>query len=157
MFSVFNYETKKFDYYEAPGTSSTYGARGTKYRPLSQAPSGPPSSGLGGSGGGIGLIGFAPEALGISLPRDARRVGSGNLAQGVVANRGSRGSGASLASYNGPVGAVTLGHFSLGDAAVEPTTSAPIVVKDPGISFGKVIGAACIASIVGVIVQRALK
>ncbi len=196
IFSVFNPAERCFDYYEAPGNSSNYGARGTKYRALHGAPQGP------GPRDGIGCVGFAPESLALPLPNNARRVGTGTVARGIVAVRGeARGGG--LGSWRGwPAGrapapqaparsgvmrAMGLGDYttvggppqlldpelgaygalvglgdgelngvSLGDVA-EAVTVAPVDVVAPRLSLGQVVGAACVASIVGVLVQRALK
>jgi len=101
IFSVFDHDERRFHYYEAPGTSAKYDSRGTKYRALSQGPQGPLAAsvtGLGGGGGRAGervCIGFAPEALAIKLPSNARRVGSGNVARGIVASRVGGGGGLS--------------------------------------------------------------
>lgn len=130
IFSVFDHHARQFDYYEAPGTSRNYGSRGTKYRALTQ-----PVQGLGG-------IGYAPESLALPLPENARRVGRGPSARGIVATVPRDVASASL---NG-----------LGDSA--PLPGAPvapetIVVRS---SFSQMVAAACIAAVVGVCVQRML-
>ncbi len=150
IFSVFDDHARDWHYFEAPGTSATYGARGTKYRPLNGRPSGP-SSGLGGAGG-IGPIGFTPEALAMALPSNARPVGKGSVARGVVAVVPRSGIRPAYPAQweewqgHGRDDAVA----GLGDA------SAPPVVVE-GIPLSKVVFAACVASVVGVLVQKALK
>lgn len=135
IFSVYDNAAKRFDYYEAPGNSSHYGARGQKYRALSQAPQGP--SGLGGVS--IGAVGFAPEALGMVLPENAVRVGSGVEARGIIASR-------ARSSWSN-VGGVDVGTGGLnGVGEVEPATNRH--------TFMHVVGAAVVASVVGVFVQR---
>lgn len=124
IFSVYDNASKLFDYYEAPGNPSHYGARGQKYRALSQR-------------GGLGEVGVVPEALGMVLPSNAVKVGSGVEARGMIATRGGvNGGGGGYASVDGLGG--------LGE--VEPAT--------PHHGFVHVVGAAVIASVVGVFVQR---
>lgn len=146
IFSVYDSNARRFDYYEAPGHSANYGARGTKYRALTQAP-----QGLSGASGGQ-YVGFAPEALVMPLPANAMPVGHGDEARGVIADvrrGGYVGEYAGAGSFGG------LGSFDgLGEG--EPTPPPPAVVAAPGVSFGQVIAAACVASIVGVLVQRAM-
>lgn len=146
IFSVYNYAARVYDYYEAPGTSADYGLRGTKYRPLSQPPQGP-LSGVGDVS--IGPIGFAPESLALPLPRNARRVGTGQEARGVVA--------VSMPHPEYPAryeehGGTISGLSGFGDVPPAPVEE----VKVQGVSFGHVVAAACVASVVGVVVQRLL-
>ncbi len=138
IFSVFDHNARCFDYYEAPGTSANYGSRGTKHRPLTQAPQG--------ALGGVGPIGFAPEALALPLPASARPVGRGEQARGIIAvvPRGS----SQLHGFGGEPVLVAPGLSGALGEAEEPRS---------GVSLGQVIVAACVASVVGVVVQRALK
>lgn len=161
IFSVYNYDTKRYDYFEAPGTRADYDGRGTKYRPLSQKPQGP-SPGLSGPGAGIGLVGFAPEALGFPLPQNAHRVGSGELAKGCVACRNYdpsmvrgalQGISPNRAQDRRAVRLLS-GLEGFGETVPVPPQTEQIEVVSP--SFGRVIAASCIAAIVGVLVQRAL-
>ena len=99
MFSVWNYPARQYDYYQSPGNSKNYDARGTKYRALNQPPQGPLESeifsGVGSMGGARAqgapgrrvAIGFAPEALAMKLPAQAQYVGSGSDARGVIATK----------------------------------------------------------------------
>lgn len=145
IFSVYDSNARRFDYYEAPGYAANYGARGTKYRPLTQ----PPQGGLAGAGGQY--VGFAPEALTMSLPSNAVPVGHGSEARGIVADVQR---GGYTGEYAG-VGAGSFGGLSgLGEG--EQPQPPPAVVAAPGVSFGQVVAAACVASIVGVLVQRAM-
>ncbi len=148
IFSVFNDNARCWEYFEAPGTSADYGARGTKYRPLNGRPSGPPRGLAGAAGGGIGPIGFTPEALAMKLPPNVRRVGSGDVAHGVVAVRGHNMRPASPSRWEEDGGTIN-GLGGLG----EDTASAVV----EGIPLSKVVFAACVASVVGVIVQKILK
>lgn len=159
IFSVFNDNARCWEYFEAPGTSANYGARGTKYRPLNGRPSGPPRGGLGGGGSGIGPIGFTPESLAMALPSSARPVGHGSEARGVIAvvpKSGIRPAHpAQWDEWQGqgrdPSGVVN----GLG-AADSAADSAP-PVQEEGIPLSKIVFAACVASVVGVIVQKILK
>lgn len=182
IFSVFDHDARCYDYYEAPGTAASYGARGTKYRALTQGVQGPRVSGLGGPSGGITPIGFAPEALALALPSSARLVGRGSEARGVIAVAGRGGSyGSSEASrmssmwpaspgrfeeeggtINAFVNGLALGTYDMaGLGADEPTAApvapVPVVVEAAPYPFGKVVAAAVIATLVGIGVQRLLK
>lgn len=151
IFSVYDYASRAYDYYEAPGTSATYGLRGTKYRPLIQKPQGP-LSGVGDTS--IGPIGFAPEALALPLPRNAQRVGRGQEPRGVIAvNLPHPEYPARYEEHGGTIS----GLAGFGDVPVPEPASAPVAdVKVEPVSFGHVVVAACVASVVGVIVQRLL-
>jgi hypothetical protein len=154
IFSVWDVNARVYDYFEAPGTSADYGARGTKYRALRGAPSGPPP-GLGGFTA-IGPIGFTPDSLAMPLPSNVRQVGRGKDARGVIAVH-ARGVGDyvaidNLADY---VAVDNLGLAGFGDVGEDPPV--PVAVDPGGISFGQVVAASVVASVVGVFVQRALK
>lgn len=139
IFSVFDHHGRCFNYYEAPGTSKNYGSRGTKYRAPTQPPQGPPQ--LSGAGRNIGPIGFAPESLALPLPSNARQIGRGQQARGIIAT---------IRSESRDRG--------LGDATT-PTGVSPGVVEVnvPRYPFGTTLAAACIAAVVGVLVQRMLR
>ena len=141
IFSVFDHNARCFDYYEAPGTSANYGARGTKYRALTQGVQGPAVSGglAGGGAARVQAIGFAPESLCLPLPSNAMPVGRGEQARGIIACVPSR----SMAG--------------LGATDVSVTTGTDKVVVETQHSFGKIVVAACVAGVVGVLVQKALK
>ncbi len=183
IFSVFDPFSRAFNYYEAPGNSNNYGARGTKYRQLHGKPQGPKGTLGDGSGRSIGPIGFAPEALGVALPANAKQVGRGREARGIVAvvapqpeypsryeehggtitGVGGLGAMAALSGGHttrpgGPRGGKVRTSLNLGDAASAPSPTDPSIVVTPTpISFGNVVVAACIASVVGVVVQKMLK
>lgn len=148
IFSVFDHNARCFDYYEAPGTAADFGARGTKYRPLTQGPQGPAAKDLGLAGARPGervVVGFSPEALAMPLPANARFVGRGDEARGVIAVvRRSQGV-----------------HMQAGYDAIDGLGSSPpenaIVCATTPTPFTRVVAAACIAAVVGVLVQRALK
>lgn len=147
IFSVFDHHSRRWHYYEAPGTAVNYGSRGTKYRAPTQPPQGSPT---------MGAIGFAPESLGVPLPSNARRVGSGAFARGLVAAVPFRVGSNGLNGLNGvDVGSLgSLGSVVVGtDAPVQPGQTAVIVKA----TFGQTIAAACVAAVVGVLVQRALR
>jgi len=158
IFSVFDPNARRFDYYEAPGHAANYGARGTKYRALTQPPQGGlagPSGRAGpGGGGGAQAVGFAPEALAMRLPHSAMLVGHGDEARGIIAEAWGHSGGGFSGAVDGYMGGygVDLGLAGLGEGEAPPP---PPVVAASGVSFGQVIVAACVASIVGVIVQRA--
>ncbi len=165
IFSVFDHNARCFDYYEAPGTSANYGARGTKYRPLTQGPQGPlaASMGLAGTPGDRVCVGFSPESLAMLLPANARPVGRGDQAKGIVAvvSR-SQSRSVSTAGYDSVAGFGGLGSFDgLGVVAAigsELGEDAPVPTSVAGeTSFGRIIAAACVASVVGVVVQKLLK
>ncbi len=151
IFSVFDPHTRSYDYFEAPGTAVNYGARGTKYRPLSGAP----------QGGGTGLVGFAPEALALTLPSNARSIGRGPTARGIIAVQHrqpqqqqqqqpqQQSQGQQTVELSGVPSAV-VASLGLGEVPTEAPTP-------PRYPFGQVLAAACVASIVGVLVQKALK
>lgn len=165
IFSVFDQNARVYDYFEATGTSADYGSRGTKYRPLNAPPQGPLASSMSGMNGARiqappgerVAIGFAPEALALPLPKNARKVGRGSKARGVIAvpmptksadpwyDEGGR-----SASVHGLAG---LGE----ERSDQPATAPAAVVVTTETPFGKVIAAACIASVVGVFVQKVLK
>lgn len=147
IFSVYNYASRSYDYYEGMGTSADYKLRGTRYRPLIQQPQGP-LSGVGDVT--IGPIGFAPEALALPLPKNVRRVGQGQQPRGVIAVDVPR---PEYPSRYEERGGTISGLNGLGDA---PTALPVVDVKAEPISFGHVVAAACIASVVGVVVQRTL-
>ncbi len=155
IFSVFDPYSRAYNYYEAPGTSRNYGARGTKYRPLHGHPQGPKGALGDGSGRSIGPIGFAPEALGVALPPNAKQVGRGKEARGIIAvvapqpeypSRYEEHGGTITGLRGGAMGALN----GLGATDDITVTAAPV-------SFGHVVVAACIASVVGVVVQKMLK
>jgi hypothetical protein len=136
IFSVYDPYRRAFDYYEAPGTSASYGERGTRYRPLAGRPQ------LSGhiptaAGSERVVVGYLPEALVASLPQSARKVGSGSQARGIVAQ---------------PAGA-ELGQIEQPNAVPPP----PPVAAAGGVSFGQVVAASVLATVVGVFVQRALR
>lgn len=146
IFSVFDPHRRCFDYYEAPGTAVNYGARGTKYRPLSGKPdlSGPVN-------GERLVVGYAAESLAMPLPQGARRVGSGNQARGLMAVV----RGGARAGYGGGVsGSGGLAGVDVGDTG-EPFPPPP--VAPGGVTFGQAIAASCVAAVVGVFVQKLLK
>ena len=139
VFSVFDPYARKYNYFAGPGNSANYGARGTKFRALTQQPSGNKE---------MGPIGFAPEALALALPSTVRRVGSGFEARGIVAVP-------SVGASVGGLGRVpvlvapTLG-LGLGPTLVDDV----VVVKS---SFGAMVAAAAIAAVVGAVVTRMLR
>jgi hypothetical protein len=136
IFSIFDHNARCFDYYEAPGTSKTYGSRGTKYRAPTQPPQGSPQ---------LGGIGYAPEALALPLPAGARQVGRGTQARGVIAVKAVRAQ-AAQSTVSG-LGASGLG---ANEVVVEET------VRQHQ-SFKHTLAAACVAAVVGVLVQRMLR
>jgi hypothetical protein len=154
IFSVFDHHAKRFDYFEAPGTSVVFGARGTKYRALNQPPQGPLASsmGLGGRGAASGdrvNIGFAPEALAMELPANARQVGRGSDARGIIAVQDVVPRGFVSPTLNGTVWGLD-GHLGEVPFGEEPT----VIAKTP---FAQIVTAACVAAVVGVVVQKLLK
>lgn len=134
IFSVFDHNTRSFDYFEAPGTSVNYGARGTRYRAPTQKP--------------INGLGYMPESLALPLPPNARHVGSGSKAKGIIATRGEVRLETALAGLSGADGVVAIAT----DALAEPGESV-VLLKSP---FAQTVAAACVAAVVGVVVQRAL-
>jgi len=68
-YSVYNHDTKLYDYYDGPGPSGTH--------------AGAPPSSLGRS-----QYGATVEQLAWKVPTGARKVGSGDIAQGRVASMG---------------------------------------------------------------------
>lgn len=170
IFSVWNHANRNYDYFKAPGNSANYGARGTKYRPLNQPPQGPFESQLVGYGAaGMGgarvqgppgrriAIGFTPEALALPLPLGAQRVGSGNEARGVIATQRSNVN--ARAQGEGRYADVS-GLGGLGEDGKTPDAEPPpppAIATARGVPFTQVVGAAVIASIVGVVVQKLLR
>lgn len=71
IFSVYSYDRRQFDYFEAPGPKGTHAGA-------------PPRSLLGASSTGV-----APEVATWKLPIGAKKVGSGPLPKGRVASNGS--------------------------------------------------------------------
>jgi hypothetical protein len=143
--SVYDSQRRIYTYYQCPGTARDYGARGTKFRIPNRPPE--PSPGLGASA----TIGFAPDALAIVLPEGARPIGTGTHAKGVIAVPQGGDIVDSLLTQQGGGGPALRGALAgLGDTVVDEK----IEVKS---NLGQVVFAACVASIVGVFVQRALK
>lgn len=140
--SIYDYKAKLFHYFEVPGQYD----RSTRYRALNQKPQG--SKELGG-------IGYAPEALGIPLPSGARQVGTGKEARGMVGfdPRGPR-----AAVPMAPSSPSTWEENRVGMLGGMTSTGATDVVEVQTRStpFVQVVAAACVASIVGVVVNRAL-
>jgi len=156
IFSVFNDQAREWQYFEGPGTSADYGSRGTKYRPLHGRPSGP--SNLGGSSRGLGPIGFVAESLAVPLPSNVRPIGRGTVARGIVAVVPRTGIRPAYPAQweewtgNTPPSGRLDGRVE-GLAGTEETVTA----VPTGIPLSKVIVAACVASVVGVIVQKMLR
>jgi len=135
-FSIYNPTARCYDYYVGAGTSAHYGSRGTKYRAPIMGPQGSAQ---------LGIVGFQPEALALPLPAGAQKVGRGAEARGIIAVRARRNvplTSSASSSVNGLGG---LGDADVTEVAVQP------------VGFGRVVAAACIASIVGVFVQKALR
>lgn len=161
IFSVFNDHSRDWQYFEGPGTSANYGSRGTKYRPLHGRPSGP--SNLGGSSRGLGPIGFVAESLAVPLPSNVRPIGRGTVARGIVAvvpRTGVR--PAYPAQWEEWAGNTPPSGRLEGLAGTDGTdgtdgSDVPAGTGSAGIPLSKVIVAACVASVVGVIVQRMLR
>ncbi len=133
IFSVYDHNSRCFNYFEAPGTGATYGVQGTKYRQLSQQP--------------LSGLGFAPEALVPPLPVSARPIGRGTVARGIMARMGGS---EGLGDYTPP----TLIAPVLGGLGEAPAVCPPC---DDGPKFMDMVAAASIAAVVGVVVQRAMK
>lgn len=141
--SVYDPQRRIFSYYECPGTAREHGIQGTKYRPPNRAPD--KSNALGTA------IGLVPEALAVVLPPGAQPIGTGTRAKGVIAVRHGGDVFDALVNQTGGSGPALRGTLSgLGE---EP----PVPPPPPATSFTQVVAAACIASIVGVLVQKALK
>jgi len=148
--SVYDSQRRIYTYYECPGVARDYGARGTKFRMPNRPPE--PSPGLGTSA----TIGFSPDALAIVLPQGAQPVGTGTRAKGVIAVPQGGDIVDSMLTQQGGGGPALRGALAgLGESA---PTQAPDQTKiEIRSSLGQVIFAACVASIVGAFVQRALK
>jgi len=78
IFSVFNYDTRKFDYYQSPQNHAQLGHVFSQFRE--------PSSGSDRIGS------YAPEKISKSLPPGVVRMGSGFSPKGVIATTGNIGS-----------------------------------------------------------------
>lgn len=148
--SVYDPHRRCYDYYEVPGTSKDYGARGTKYRPPTQPP----------QGSKLGAIGFAPEALALPLPQPAQHVGSGDLARGIICvlppggvQKPSLGSMPVNLTDRSLTGTQSLYALNGLDGLGETT----IIEKERPHSWEHVIGAAVVAGVVGVLVQKFMK
>lgn len=70
LMSVFNYETRKFDHYEVPGTKASLGVVFGRTRQPK---------------GFISNLGQAPEALALKLPSTAKKIGSSGIPKGIIA------------------------------------------------------------------------
>lgn len=67
IYSIYNYDTHAYDYYEGNGPGGTHAGTPPIRRPKSE-------------------LGASPEQAAWVLPAGARKVGSGELPQGVVAS-----------------------------------------------------------------------
>jgi hypothetical protein len=146
--SVYDPHRRCYDYYEVPGTSKDYGARGTKYRPPTQGP----------QGSKLGAIGFAPEALALPLPQPAQHVGSGDLAKGIICTL--PGGGAMQKANLGSMPVDVTDRSLTGTQsmyALSGLGETTIIEKEKPHSWEHVIGAAVVAGVVGVVVQKLLK
>ena len=72
VFSVFNYETQRYDYYEGSGPKGTQAGTPPMRRASSE-------------------LGATPEQASWKVPMGARKVGSGELPQGRIAAMGDAG------------------------------------------------------------------
>lgn len=157
--SVYDPARRIYTYYQCPGTPRDNGVKGTKFR----MPNRPPelSPGLGAQA----TIGYAPEALALVLPPGAVPVGTGTRPKGVIAVRPGEDLSAALYADQGGSGPALRGEIAgFGEAPAAPvtlpspaaTTPEPVTVEVKT-NFAQVVFAACVASVVGVMVQRALR
>lgn len=155
--SVYDPARRIYSYYDCPGTARDHGIVGTKFRKPNRPPEMCP---------GLGAqvtIGFSPEALAFVLPQGAQPIGTGTRPQGVIAVRA--GGDPSAAMYadqggSGPAlrGALEAALAGIGDVG-EPVTlpTNPPTEVEVKSNLGQVVFAACVASVVGVVVQKVLK
>lgn len=148
--SVYDPSRRIYSYYECAGTPRDHGIVGTKFRKPNRAPD--PSPAL----GDAVTLGFAPEALAFVLPRDAQPIGTGTRARGVIAVRAGGDPVAAMFADKGGSGPALRGALSgIGEPVTLPTNPPIEIEVKPNI--GQAILAACVAGVVGVLVQKALK
>lgn len=151
--SVYDPARRIYSYYDCPGTARDHGIVGTKFR----APNRPPEM-CPGLGAQVS-IGFSPEALAFVLPPGAQPIGTGTRPQGVIAVRAGGDPVAAMLADKGGSGPALRGALAglgdIGEPVTLPTTPpTEIEVKS---NLGQVVFAACVASVVGVVVQKVLK
>lgn len=152
--SVYDPSRRIYSYYDCVGTARDHGITGTKFRKPNRAPDMCPGLGV------QATIGFAPEALAFILPPGAQPVGSGTRPRGVIAVRAGGDPAAAMFADqggSGPAlrGGILAGFGDVGEAVVLPTTPPVEIGIRP--KLGQVVLAACVASVVGVFVQKVLK
>ena len=151
--SVYDPARRIYSYYDCPGTARDHGIVGTKFR----SPNRPPElcPGLGAQV----TIGFSPEALAFILPPGAQPIGTGTRARGVIAVRAGGDPVAAMLADKGGSGPALRGALAgigdMGEPVTLPTNPPVEIEVKPNI--GQAILAACVAGIVGVLVQKALK
>ena len=106
-FSVYDYDRRMFDYYEAPGAHQALGsAKFSTFRKVKNI-------------GGETQLGAIPESIAQPLPFGAKKVGEGEDSIGVVATKGSPGSGGYLGLGEVVVGGKPVpGFIVYGGAAI---------------------------------------
>lgn len=152
--SVYDPARRIYSYYDCPGTPRDHGITGTKFRKPNRAPDLCPSLGA------QATIGFAPEALAFILPPGAQPIGTGTRPRGVIAVRaGGNPAMAMFADKGGSGPALRGDEFaglgSIGEPVTLPTNPPIEIEVKP--NYGQAILAACVAGVVGVLVQKALK
>lgn len=155
--SVYDPSRRVYSYYECAGTPRDHGVTGTKFRKPNRPPD--PCPGLGAQA----TIGFTPEALAFVLPPGAQPIGTGTRPRGVIAVRAGGDPVAAMFADQGGSGPALRGAMEgalagIGDVG-EPVTlpTNPPVEVEVKTNLGQTVLAACVAGIVGVLVQRAFK
>jgi hypothetical protein len=151
--SVYDSARRIYTYYECPGSARDNGVTGTKFR----KPNRPPelSPGLGANA----TIGFCPDALALVLPPGATPIGTGTRPKGVIAVRAGGDPLKAFMADKGGSGPALRGALAglgtVGDTITLPTDPPTEIDVKP--NLGQVVFAACVASVVGAIVQRVLR
>lgn len=148
--SVYDPSRRIYSYYECPGTPREHGITGTKFRAPNRLPD--PCHALGANV----TIGYAPEALAFVLPAGAQPIGTGTRPRGVIAVRAGGDPIAAMFADKGGSGPALRGHLAgIGEPTTLPTNPPIEIEVKP--NLGQAVLAACVAGVVGVLVQKALK
>ena len=154
--SVYDSSRRIYTYYECAGTPRDHGVTGTKFRQPNRAPDPCPRLGA------AKTIGFSPEALAFVLPPGAQPVGTGTRPRGVIAVRAGGDPVAAMFADKGGSGPALRGALAgigdFGDVG-EPVTlpTKPPIEIEVKQNLTQTVLAACVAGVVGVLVQRVLK
>lgn len=149
--SVYDSARRIYTYYECPGPARAHGVTGTKFR----APNRPPE--MSPSLGANATIGFTPDALALVLPPGATPIGTGTRPRGVIAvTAGGNPLKAFMADKGGSGPALRGALAGLGEAPTVLPTNPPTQIEVKS-NLAQVVFAACVASVVGVMVQKALR